>query len=114
MQLEQDLDRDGYTIVAYEPGVVQVNVERVRASCLVAPDRLVRDWPPRSLEELRPEHLVAVTEFDPEMVLLPHLQPAQGRRPPGGGCPADRLIQGAGPGERRAARMRGQDGPIPH
>jgi uncharacterized protein len=70
MQLEQDLDRDGYTIVAYEPGVVQVNVERVRASCLVAPDRLVRDWSPRSLEELQPEHLVAVTDLDPEMVLL--------------------------------------------
>ncbi len=70
MQMVQDLDRDGYTIVGHDNGVVQVNGERLGSSCVVAPDRLIRDWPPRHLDELNPSHLMQLVELEPEIVLL--------------------------------------------
>ena len=70
MQMVQDLERDGYTIVGHDNGVVQVNSERLVSSCVVAPDRLIRDWPPRHLDELEPSHLMQLAELEPEIVLL--------------------------------------------
>lgn len=70
MQLHPEMDRDGYTIVGHRDGVVQVNGERLGRSFVVAPDRLIRDWPPRQLEELEAEHLAQLVELEPELVLL--------------------------------------------
>ena len=70
MQMVQDLDRDGYTIVGHDNGVVQVNGERLGNSCVVAPDRLIRDWPPRHRDELESSHLMQLAELEPEIVLL--------------------------------------------
>ena len=70
MQLSQDLEQGGYTIDAHESGVVQVNGERLAASCVVAPDRLIRDWAPASLDELAAEHLAELASMEPELVLL--------------------------------------------
>ncbi len=70
MQLVQDFEPGGYTIVAHDAGVVQVNGERLASSCVVAPDRLIRDWPPRTLDELAPEHLEQLAALGPELVLL--------------------------------------------
>jgi uncharacterized protein len=70
MQLVQDFDPGGFTIVAHDVGMVQVNGERLASSCVVAPDRLIRDWSPRTVDELTAEHLVQLVELEPEMVLL--------------------------------------------
>ena len=70
MQIVQDNAHDGYTIVGHDGGVVQVNGERLAASCVVAPDRLIRDWAPRSVDDLSPRHLAELADLDPELVLL--------------------------------------------
>jgi len=70
MQLQPETDQGGYTIVGHRDGVVQVNGERLSRSFVVAPDRLIRDWPPRQLEELEAAHLTQLVELEPEMVLL--------------------------------------------
>ncbi len=70
MQLVQDLERGGYAIVAHENGAVVVSGERLTASCVVAPDRLIRDWAPRTLEQLAAEHLEQIAALEPELVLL--------------------------------------------
>ena len=70
MQIVHDSDHDGYTIVGHDGGTVQVNGERLAASCVVAPDRLIRDWAPRKLDDLEPAHLAELTALDPELVLL--------------------------------------------
>jgi uncharacterized protein len=51
-------------------GYVAVNGKRHEASLLVSGDRLVTDWPARVLEELKPDHLAAIVELKPEIVLL--------------------------------------------
>ncbi|MDX1594012.1 MAG: Mth938-like domain-containing protein [Gammaproteobacteria bacterium] len=70
MQLMQDSDQGGYTIVGHAEGMVQVNGEQLERSCVVAPDRLLRDWSPRDLDDLEAAHLEALAELDPELVLL--------------------------------------------
>ena len=70
MQMEQDLEQTGYTIVGHDKGVVQVNGERLSSSCVVTPNHLIRDWPPRHLDELEAGHLEQLVELEPEMVLL--------------------------------------------
>ncbi|MEE4174621.1 MAG: Mth938-like domain-containing protein [Xanthomonadales bacterium] len=39
-------------------------------SVIVAPDAVIEDWPPASLESLEEEHFSAVLAFKPEVVLL--------------------------------------------
>jgi uncharacterized protein len=70
MQLQPETDQGGYTIVGHRDGVVQVNGERLGRSFVVAPNRLIRDWPPRRLEELEAAHLAQLVELEPELVLL--------------------------------------------
>jgi uncharacterized protein len=37
---------------------------------IVTPERLLDDWPPQSLPEIKTEHLRVVLELEPEVVLL--------------------------------------------
>ncbi|HFC53225.1 MAG TPA: hypothetical protein ENJ43_02200 [Gammaproteobacteria bacterium] len=80
----------GYTIHSYSEREFVINVppamqagpvgggtpsgepgqEILSHSLVVMPDRLLRDWPPGSLEQLTVEHLEMVARLDPELVLL--------------------------------------------
>jgi uncharacterized protein len=55
---------------AYSRAELLIGEEHVRASCIVSADRLITDWPPERFETLRPEHLQAIFELEPEVVLL--------------------------------------------
>src|SRR5690349_12708626 len=54
----------------YGPGYVEVNRARHAASLAVSGDRLVLGWPATSIEVLQPDHLAALLELGPEIVLL--------------------------------------------
>jgi uncharacterized protein len=68
LHLEQTGAR--YRITGYAPGRVIVNGETMTHSLIVSENELVRDWPPRSWEELTASHLKGVLELGPEVVLL--------------------------------------------
>ena len=55
---------------AYSSTELRIGEEQVRSSCIVAADRLITDWPPTRFEALLPEHLQAIFELAPEVVLL--------------------------------------------
>jgi uncharacterized protein len=55
---------------AYSRSELRIGEEHVRSSCIVSADRLITDWPPARFEALRPEHLEAIFELKPEVVLL--------------------------------------------
>jgi uncharacterized protein len=55
---------------AYSRAELWIGEEHVRSSCIVAADRLLTDWPPTQLEALKLEHLQAIFELEPEVVLL--------------------------------------------
>ena len=54
----------------YGEGYVAVNGQRHQASLLVGADRLVTDWPARSVDALAADHLAAIVEMAPDIVLL--------------------------------------------
>lgn len=55
---------------AYSRTELRIGEEQVHTSCIVAADRLISDWPPARLDALLPEHLQAIFELQPEVVLL--------------------------------------------
>jgi uncharacterized protein len=70
MKIERDQAEGKNLFTGYGEGYVAVNGARHSASLVVSADRLITDWPARSLEELKPDHLAAIVELKPEIVLL--------------------------------------------
>lgn len=57
-------------IRSYSAEEVRVGEHSIRSSCLVTADTLISGWPPATLDEVLPEHLEAIFELRPELVLL--------------------------------------------
>jgi uncharacterized protein len=71
MKLTKDTaGRDSKVIRAYAPGRVNVNDVLITRSFIVAPDRLVEDWPPQRFEELDAENLKAALALEPEILII--------------------------------------------
>jgi len=92
MQVNIDSDIYSYTIRAYEPGAISLTLpfsaenarpqmpgeqsprplamEIINGSFIVSPQHLLRDWEPTHVDNLQAEHLDAITELKPELVLL--------------------------------------------
>lgn len=65
---EQAAGRNLFT--GYGEGYVEVNRARFQESLLVTGERIVKDWPIRSVDELQADHLAAIIELKPAIVLL--------------------------------------------
>ena len=70
MKIEREQAEGRNVFTGYGEGYVAVNGQRHEASLVVSGDRLVTDWPARALAELQPDHLAAIVELGPEIVLL--------------------------------------------
>ena len=70
MKIALDNTVGGNLIRSYEPGQVQIRDNRYVTSLVVSRDRLLTDWQPRNIDELRSRHLQAILEIHPEVVLL--------------------------------------------
>lgn len=68
LHLSQNTGQNMFT--AYGDGYVLVNQQRYETSLIVMPDQLVRDWEPRSFEQLAIEHFAQIAALQPEIVLL--------------------------------------------
>ncbi len=70
MKITQDFGQATYAITSYERGEVRINESRFNRSLIVMPEQLLEDWEPQRFEELTAEHLRAVLQWQPEMVIL--------------------------------------------
>ena len=70
MKFERDESQGRNTFSGYGEGYVAVNGKRHSASLVVSGDRIVTDWPAASVESLTADHLAAIVELRPEIVLL--------------------------------------------
>ena len=70
MKIEREAAEGRNLFTGYGEGWVEVNRQRYTASLLVSGDRITADWPLASLGELAADHLAAVLELEPEVVLL--------------------------------------------
>jgi uncharacterized protein len=58
------------TIKTYDPGRVQIRDRYLTHSLVLLPDRLLSDWPPVDVAQLRAAHLEPVLEWQPEVLIL--------------------------------------------
>jgi uncharacterized protein len=70
MRLTDDSSSGALVVRSYAPGEVRVGEAVLHRSCLISAERLIDDWRPQTLEELREEDLDAVFALQPEIVVL--------------------------------------------
>ena len=70
MKIEREAAEGRNLFTGYGPGWIEVNRKRHESSLVVSGDRLVVDWPLRSVDEIGADHLAAILELKPEIVLL--------------------------------------------
>jgi uncharacterized protein len=101
MQVNLDHDLSSYMIRSYNPSAITISIpsalsdrntspgqssteaprpvelKEVQGSLIISPRHLIRDWPPMNIDGLQEEHLDALVELQPELILLgtgPRLQ----------------------------------------
>lgn len=70
MKIERERAEGKNLFTGYGDGYVEVNHARHAASLVVSGDRIVTDWPATAVEALSADHLAAIVELAPEIVLL--------------------------------------------
>ena len=70
MKIEREQSEGRNAFTGYGDGYVEVSGTRYRESLVVSPDRLVVDWPARSVEALSADHIAAIVELAPAIVLI--------------------------------------------
>ena len=70
MKIERDDAGGRNTFTGHGEGYVEVNGKRHSSSLVVGGERIVTDWPATSVESLTADHLAAIVELKPEIVLL--------------------------------------------
>jgi uncharacterized protein len=66
--LDQTAGKNAFT--GYGEGYVAVNGTRHEESLVVSAERVITAWPARSVAALAADHLAALVELEPEIVLL--------------------------------------------
>lgn len=61
---------NSYLIRAASANEIAVGEHKIATSAILGGAQMVLDWPPRRVEDLRPEHLAAALELKPEVILL--------------------------------------------
>lgn len=70
MLLTEDVGFGSYQIQAYDAKSVTINETLYTSSVIVSPFKLITDWEPKSLEELKSEHFQIVLSLNPEVVIF--------------------------------------------
>ena len=70
MKIERETAEGRNLFTGYGEGWVEVNRKRHEASLVVSGDRLVTDWPLESIDDIAADHIAAILELKPEIVLL--------------------------------------------
>ncbi|HEY9254018.1 MAG TPA: Mth938-like domain-containing protein [Stenotrophomonas sp.] len=70
MQLSEDRPDYAFALRAADGRHAKVNDRVLSRSFLIAPDKLVEDWPVAALADLKPEDLAPVLALSPALVLL--------------------------------------------
>jgi uncharacterized protein len=70
LKIERELPDGRNAFTGYGAGYVEVNGTRYAQSLVVSAERVIADWPAAGIDALSADHLAAILELAPEIVLL--------------------------------------------
>lgn len=70
MKFTEEISDARYQITGYDTGWVGVNQEKLQQSFIITPQTLLKDWQPRTIQELQPVHLTPLLAMNLEVILL--------------------------------------------
>lgn len=70
MIINQDSSDAQYQIKSYRTNQITVNDVSYDRSLIITADKLITDWQPQSLTDVRPEHWLPVIQLNPEIILF--------------------------------------------
>lgn len=70
MKFAEDDLSEGYFITLYDENTIQVNGKNFSSSLIISGQKLKTGWPPRSPQDLTPDHFSNIIEMKPELVLI--------------------------------------------
>lgn len=71
MKIELDeIVSDKNRIDAYSSEGLTINTVLYEGTLIVTPDEIITDWPPRSADDLAPQHMERLIDTEPEVLLL--------------------------------------------
>jgi uncharacterized protein len=70
MSLTLDENNANYQIRGFKPGFIQINQETFNQSLIVGPNQLITNWEPQHISELTREHLRAITDLHPAILII--------------------------------------------
>jgi uncharacterized protein len=70
MQLSQDPNHGKFYIRSYSPGKIVVNNHSYDRSIVLTSTRLIDDWSPQQINQLKPADFTDIAQENPEVVLL--------------------------------------------
>jgi uncharacterized protein len=70
MKFTQHLDPSINLIRHYEPGLVQINQQKLDKSCIITQHSLQTDWPVSQIDQLSTTHLQTLLDLKPEVLIL--------------------------------------------
>lgn len=59
-----------YQIRAYQPGMIQINEQKLTTSVIVTASKLITDWPPQTVSELTAASFNPFIELRPAVLLI--------------------------------------------
>ncbi len=66
----QDTNDATYQIRAFQAGMIQINETIFNKSLIIAPHRLIENWPPQLISELTANDLLPLLDMKPDVILI--------------------------------------------
>ena len=75
MQINRE-PTERHSIQAYMESEIQVNNIRYQHSLILSKNKIIPNWPVKSIQELNEETLQPILQINPEVIIIGHTQPA--------------------------------------
>ena len=70
MTLVLDDNNANFQVQAFEPGQIKINEKIYTKSVIITANKIIDNWQPQSLEELKKEHLLPIEEIQPSILII--------------------------------------------
>lgn len=68
--LSEDQNNAAYQINSFEPGKIVINKEVLTHSVIISPNQLIKNWHPKTVDEMSENDLLQILALKPDIILI--------------------------------------------